>query len=236
MKKLFSTILTALILTAGLSAAARTLSADAVKILATESIKSDLSVYKPDEVIVSITNFPADSITIPEGKVSVSVTSNSVGLNPKEFKKITVLVNKKPVKTFYAATSIKVLKTVPVARETITKDRAISFKSVEMKKVDVTRNINDILTAEDLSRGLVAKKMFYPSEIITKKYAVSRPDVLRNALVSVNFKSGEDLMIMVEGIALNQGNVGDTIQVRNKNYNRIYTGTIVGQNRVQIEI
>ncbi len=236
MKKIFSTILTTLILTSGISVDARTLSADVIKILIADEVKSDLAVYKPDEVIVGVSNLPVESITVPDGKVSLSVASNSKKLNPKEFKKITIMVNKKPVRVLHAAVSVQVFKNVPVAKEVIARDKAISMRSIEMKKVDITGNIDDVLTPEDLSGGLIARKMFYPSEIITKKYTVSRPDVVRNAIVSVNFKSGEDLSIMVEGIALSQGRIGDTIQVKNKNYNKIYTGTVVGENRVQVEI
>ena len=236
MKKILSTILTTLILTSGMCVDARTLSADVLKILIADEIKSDLASYKPDEVIVGVSNLPVESITIPEGKVSLSVTSNSKGFNPKEFKKITIMVNKKPVKIIHAATTIQVFKNVPVAKEVIARDKAIGLRSVELKKVDITRNLDDVLTLEDLSAGLIARKMFYPSELITKKYTISRPDVVRNAIVSVNFKSGDNLSVIVEGIALSQGRVGDTIQVKNKNYNKIYTGVVVGENRVQVEI
>ena len=72
--------------------------------------------------------------------------------------------------------------------------------------------------------------------MITKRYTISKPDIVKNAMVTVNFRAGSDLNIAVEGIALMQGNIGDTIQVKNKRFNKIYTGEITGINQVLVQI
>lgn len=237
MKKLFSTLLiSTLILGTGTGCLAQTLSAQSFKNIVENQIKTDLKGYNLEEIEVNITNVPVESFSIPDGKISVSVTSNSNGLNPREYKKINILVDKKIVRTTFVQAEVKAFKSVAVAKTTISRDKAISFQSVEIKKVDVLKNINETLSSEEIAQGLLAKKAFFPGEIISKKYTATRPDVLKDAIVSVNFKTENNLTIAVEGIALTQGNIGDTIQVKNKRLNRVYTGTVVGENRVQIQI
>lgn len=237
MKKFFSTLLiSTMILGTGTSCFAQTLSAEALKSLVAQQIKSDMKRYELDEIEVNVSNPAVQSFTLPDGKVSVTVTSNSNGLNPREYKKVNICVNKKIVQTAFVQAEVKAYKTVAVAREMIARDKAIPCQAVEMKKTDVLKYINETMTLDDLSKGLLAKKVFYPGEVLSRKYTASRPDVLKDAMVSVNFKTDNNLIIAVEGIALNQGNVGDTIRVKNKRLNRIYTGTIVGENRVLIQI
>ena len=65
---------------------------------------------------------------------------------------------------------------------------------------------------------------------------MSKPDIVKNAMVTVNFRTGNALNIAVEGIALMQGNKGDTIQVKNKRFNKIYTGEVTGVNQVLVQI
>ena len=60
--------------------------------------------------------------------------------------------------------------------------------------------------------------------------------MLKNAIVAVHFKTESNLNIVVEGIALNQGSIGDVIQVKNRRMNKTYTGTVVGENKVEIQI
>ena len=55
-------------------------------------------------------------------------------------------------------------------------------------------------------------------------------------MVTVTFKTGQNLNISIDGIALTQGNIGDIIQVKNKRYNKIYTGEITGINQVLVQI
>lgn len=240
MKKMTRTILTALIsctlLWTGSVCSAQVLNAEQLKELTQNQIKFDMKRYQLEEIEVIIGNLPLEKFELPEGKVSVQVISNSSTLNPKEYKKINILVNKKIQRTIYVPVEVKAYKSVVVARETISRDKAISMQSVEIKKVDVLRNIDEVLTLEDLAKGLMAKKVFFANEVITKKFTASRPDVIKDAIVAVNFKTGSELSIIVEGIAMTQGNIGDTIQVKNKRLNRIYTGRVVGENRVEIQI
>lgn len=221
--------------TAG-SSFAQTLTLEQFQNLVAKQIKTDFAQYNLDDLEVNVNRLPVSKLTLPEGKVTVKVYSNSKALVAKEYKKVEIYVNKTYAQTYYVPTEVKAYKYAAVAKEMIQRDKIIPLQAVEVKKVDVTSNLNNTLNASDLAPGLVAGKIFYPGEIITKRFTKSKPDVVKNAIVTVNFKTGSDINIAVEGIALTSGNIGDMIQIKNKRFNKIYTGKVSGTNQVLIQI
>jgi len=241
MKKILNTTLIMLTVTAIWalslnSCFAQTISAEQFKVLVSNQVKQDLNVYGLDEVEVNVGNVQVEKFTLPDGNLTVQISSNSGNVSPKEYKKVSILVDSKNVQTAFVSVEIKAYKNVVVAKEAIYKDKAISSRVAELQKVDVTRYLGETFSMSDLEKGLLAKKMFYPGEVITKKYVASSPDVLKDALVNVSFQTDTNITITVDGIAMMQGNIGDIIQVKNKRLNRIYTGKVVGENQVLVQI
>ena len=238
MKKLIKTLLIITILS-GMTAQcfAQTLSADQFKALVAAQAKKDLQKFNLDDCEVTVGHLPVQSFTVPDGKVTVEIVSNGYqSLTPKEFKKVNIYVNKNYARTYYVPLETKAYKHVAVAKEVIQRDKIIPLQSVEFKRMDIMGNLNNTVSLEDISRELVATKAFFPGNMILKRYTMSKPDIVKNAMVTVNFRTGNALNIAVEGIALMQGNKGDTIQVKNKRFNKIYTGEVTGVNQVLVQI
>jgi len=238
MKKLIKTLLIITILS-GMAAQcfAQTLSADQFKALVAAQAKKDLQKFNLDDCEVTVGHLPVQSFTVPDGKVTVEIVSNGYqSLTPKEFKKVNIYVNKNYARTDYVPLETKAYKHVAVAKEVIQRDKIIPLQSVEFKRMDIMGNLNNTVSLEDISRELVATKAFFPGNMILKRYTMSKPDIVKNAMVTVNFRTGNALNIAVEGIALMQGNKGDTIQVKNKRFNKIYTGEVTGVNQVLVQI
>lgn len=238
MKKLIKTLLIITIFS-GMAAQcfAQTLSADQFKALVSAQAKKDLQKFNLDDCEVTVGHLPVQSFTVPDGKVTVEIVSNGYQcLTPKEFKKVNIYVNKNYARTYYVPLETKAYKHVAVAKEVIQRDKIIPLQSVEFKRMDIMGNLNNTVSLEDISRELVATKAFFPGNMILKRYTMSKPDIVKNAMVTVNFRTGNALNIAVEGIALMQGNKGDTIQVKNKRFNKIYTGEVTGVNQVLVQI
>ena len=238
MKKLIKTLLI-FSLMAGITpiCSAQTLSADQFKSLVSAQAKKNLQKYNLDECEVTVGHMPVNSFTLPDGKVTVEIVSNGYqSLTAKEFKKVNIKVNGAYARTYYVPLETKAYKHVAVAKEVIQRDKVIPLQAVEFKKMDVMGNLDNTVSLEDITKELVATKVFYPGNMITKRYTVSKPDVIKNAMVTVNFRTGSALNIAVEGIALTQGNKGDMIQVKNKRFNKIYTGEVIGINQVLVQI
>lgn len=215
---------------------AQTLTIDQFKAIVSAQAKKDLQKYDVDECEVTVGHLPVQSLSLPDGKVTVELVSNGYSMTPKEFKKVNIKVNGVYARTYYVPLETKAYKYVAVAKEVIQRDKIIPLQAVEFKKMDVMGNLNNTVSASDIAKELVATKVFYPGNMITKRYTISKPDIVKNAMVTVNFRAGSDLNIAVEGTALMQGNIGDTIQVKNKRFNKIYTGEITGVNQVLVQI
>lgn len=216
---------------------AQELSADNFKAIVAKQVKKDLLKYDIDEAEVNVGHIPVASLSLPDGKVSVELVSNAQNnITAREFKKININVNGKYVRSYYAPIEIKAYKHVAVAKELIQRDRMVPLQAVEFKRMNIVGNLNNTISLNDIAKELVAKKVFYPGEMITKRYTMAKPDIVKNAMVTVTFRTGADLNIAVEGIALMQGNKGDTIQVKNKRFNKIYTGEVTGTNQVLVQI
>lgn len=237
-----NTIKTALILITTLATGfsmdcfAQTISADTFKSIVAQQAKKDLERYNIDDCEISVGHLPINSLELPDGKITVEIVTNSTGIMAREFKKININVNGKYARSYYAPIETKAYKYTAVAKEIIQRDKVIPLHSVEFKKINVTGNINNTVDRTDLTKELIATKVFYPGEMISRRYTTTKPDIIKNAMVTVNFKAGDNLNVAVDGVALMQGNIGDTIQVKNKRFNKIYTGEITGTNQVLVKI
>ena len=215
---------------------AQVVSAEKFKSLVVQQAKKDLQKYNIDDSEISVGHLPVSSFTLPDGKITVEIVSGSNNLSAREFKKININVNGKYARTYYAPIETKAFKHVAVAKEVIQRDKIVPLQAVEFKRMDVVGNLENTVSLDDISKELVATKVFYPGEMITKRYTMAKPDIVKNAMVTVNFRAGAGLNITVEGIAMMQGNIGDTIQVKNKRFNKIYTGEVTGVNQVLVQI
>lgn len=237
MKKVIKTLLIlSIFLTTAPLCLAQEVSAEKFKTIVANQAKKDLLKYDIDEAEVTVGQIPLSSFTLPDGKISVEIVYTSDNITAREFKKINISVNGKYARTYYAPIETKAYKLVAVAKEVIQRDKIIPLQSVELKKMNVVGNLNNTVNLNDISKELVAKKVFYPGEMITRRYTTAKPDIVKNAMVTVNFRTGADLNVAVEGTALMQGNIGDTIQVKNKRFNKIYTGEVTGINQVLVRI
>lgn len=243
MKNLIKTLLISTIITgaafvsAGAECFAQTLSVEKFKSIVAAQAKKDLQKYNLDDCEVTVGHMPVQSFTLPDGKVTVEIVSNGYqSLTAKEFKKVNIKVNGAYARTYYVPLETKAFKYVAVAKEMIPRDKVIPLQAVEFKKMDVIGNLDNTVSLEDITKELVATKAFYPGNMITKRYTIAKPDVVKNAMVTVNFRTSSAINIAVEGIALSQGNKGDMIQVKNKRFNKIYTGEVTGVNQVLVQI
>ncbi len=238
-KKLKTLLISAIITAAAVipcASQAQVLSADQFRTIVAKQAQKDLQKYDIDESEVTVGHLPLQSFELPDGKVTVEIASGVNGITAREFKKININVNGRYVRSYYAPIETKAYKYVAVAKQVIQRDKIIPLQAVEFKKMNVVGNIDNTLNQNDIAKEIVATKMFYPGDMITKRYTVAKPDVVKNAMVTVNFRTGSTLNIAVEGIALMQGNIGDTIQVKNKRFNKIYTGEVIGINQVLVQI
>ena len=229
-------LVTALIMTMGLSANAQTISSAEIK----NQIATQLeTIYKKStdaDVEVKITATPFAQLQLPDGKITYKITQGADKIVPRDIKRVDIFVDNSFVRTLNLPAQTSVYKEVLVAADVINREQAITRESTLVKKIDVSQKMDYVLSENILSKEMSAKKAFQKGEIIDKRFVKMKPDVMRNGEVRIFFVSNGAVMISIDGTAMADGMTGDYINVENKNYKKVYTGKVIGENRVLVNI
>ncbi len=235
MKKLISTAFIIIALTVN-TAFAVTLTDNFVREEIRKQIINQNKKYTDAELKIIIANMPFSTMTIPDGKLKFVVTSNFDKFVPRDIKKVYVYSNGVIAKEFIVSVRTLAYKNVLCARTQLDREALLSNANVVSKKMEVSANIDYILTEDMLkNRQIITKKWFREGEILDKRFVKIKPDVERNAEVQIYFKSN-GVLIAISGKALNEGMVGDYIDIQNTTYKRKYRGRVIGENKVLIGI
>lgn len=191
--------------------------------------------YTDAELSANVIALPFKNLQLPDGKVTFEAKSMNDKFMARDLKKINVYVDDKLVKTFNVPVEVKAYQDVLVATGFIDRERTLNSGLVMVKRVEVSNRLEYALTPKMLSKEIVAKKFFREGDIIDKRFVKMKPDVTRNELVKASFQS-DNLTVEIEATAMEDGFIGDSITVENKDYRKIYRGKITGLNRVLIQM
>lgn len=235
MKKVLQTILISILALSSLKANAVVLSGKEVKtIVANQVVEMDKK-YTDAQLKAEVVGLAFKDLELPEGKISFVVKPSADKFMARDLEKVLVYVDGKVVKTFNAPVVVKAYQDVLVASCPIEREREINLGVTRIEKKEVSNSWGYQVKPEDISKGILAKKYFVEGEIIDKRFVKIKPEILRNSNVTVFFNTN-NLTVSVEGTALSDGASGDNICVMNKNYNKIYKGTVIGENRVLVKL
>ena len=197
------------------------------------------NIYKKNtnaDVEVKITATPFAELQLPDGKITYKIVQGADKIVPRDIKRVDVYVNNVFVRTLNLPTQTSVYKDVLVAADFINREQSITREATLVKKIDVSQKIDYVLSDKMLSKEMSAKKAFQKGEIIDKRFVKMKPDVIRNGEVRIFFVSNGAVMVTIDGTAMADGMTGDYINVENKNYKKVYTGKVIGENRVLVNI
>lgn len=188
------------------------------------------------DVEVKITATPFAQLQLPDGKITYKIVQGGDKIIPRDIKRVDIYVNNAFVKTLNLPAQTSVYKDVLVASDFINREQAITRETTLVKRIDVSQKVDYVLSDKVLSKEMSAKKAFQKGEIIDKRFVKMKPDVERNMGVRIFFVSNGAVMVTIDGTALADGMTGDYINVENKNYKKVYTGKVIGENRVLVHI
>jgi flagella basal body P-ring formation protein FlgA len=227
-------LIAAMVFTAGMAQAA-TISEAAVKAEIKKIVIEQNKRYTDATIEPEIATLPFSSIDVPEGKITYVVQSNFDKFVKRDIKRIAMYVNGKQVRKFVVTVNALAYKDVLVASKNIDREQVLSEGNTVSKRMEVSQNLDYVVTKEMLEKEMVAKKWFRESEIIDKRFLKMVPDVARNSTVQAYFNSN-GILISISATALSEGMTGDYIDLENRAYNRKYRGKIIGVNKVLIGI
>lgn len=235
MKRIINLTLITILALSSLKANAAILSTNEVKSIIAKQVVENYKKYTDAQVEVNVVALPFKDLTLPNGHVTIEVKPSADKFMARDLEKVFVYVNDKFVRTFNAPVVVKAYQDVLVASCFINREREINSNVVTVKKMEVSNSMNFPLKADNLGKDILARKSFVEGEVIDKRFVKLRPDVLRNAFVTVLFNTN-NLTIETDATALTDGTIGENICVMNKNYNKVYTGKIIGENKVLVKL
>lgn len=112
--------------------------------------------------------------------------------------------------------------------------RKSDFK-LEMREVSI--NYGHAVGQERDLAQYAARVNLRPGELLDSRKIVIPPDVTRNSEVRILMTNGQGMTVSVPGIAMNDGRIGEEIQVRHQLHKRKYfTAKVIDKRRVLVEI
>lgn len=235
MKKIFGLILITILAFSSLKADSAVIKNSEVKNIIEKQVLNIYKNYTDSELSVRAVTLPFNDLYLPDGEAVFKVEHSADKFMPRNLEKVSVYVDNKFVKTFNVPIVVQAWENVLVASSFINIGQEITSNVAAAKKIEISNILSHPLRPDSLNKGFMAKKAFREGEIIDKRFVKVKPDILRNSKVTVIFNSN-NLSISTEAIALSDGIIGDSICLMNKQYNKIYTGKVIGQNKVEIKI
>lgn len=235
MKKIFRLILIMILAFSSLTANAVILSDTEIKSEIEKQVVENDKKYTDAQLSAHVVALPFKELSLPNGKISIVVESPVDKFMARDLEKVSIYLNDSLFKVFNAPVSVKAYVNVLIATCPINRESTLGLNVVKIEKREVSNNLDYVLNAENLNNEIVAKKFFATGEVIDKRFVKVKPDILRNSGVTVLFNTN-NLTISLDAIALSDGVIGDNICIMNKNYNKIYKGKIIGENKVLVKI
>jgi len=144
-----------------------------------------------------------------------------------------VRVNGERVATARAAFDVQATQRVVVARSQVVNGNVIDTGDVIIESRDVLTLPQDVVTDTAAVVGKMARLTLAPGTILGAGMVAIAPTVARNAQVSIHYQ-GERVQLQMPGVALKDGQKGDTIPVRNTDTNKVLEAVVLDRSNVVV--
>ena len=198
-------------------------------------IKNSVIKYSNDYKI-NISGIPRDIIQTNEAVCpKIEILSQNSRFQPNLYKRVVIKDSKNNIiKAFPINVQTLVYKNVLVASSTIPYNSEINSKNTVLERREISRYLDK--TISDNSKGFVSCRNYSKGSIILSDSIKQKALVLKDSYVDIIFLSNNGLKITLQGKALKEGGMGDTILVRSNKYNKIYNATVSSLNEVTVRI
>ncbi|HHT0592690.1 TPA: flagellar basal body P-ring formation chaperone FlgA [Legionella anisa] len=137
--------------------------------------------------------------------------------------------------SLYVPVKITVLKTIYVAKRALIKGTRLSKDDIYQTEMDVQRLNHGYFTKKDLLIGQICKQNIPPNSPLNPHNIEAAKLINKGEHVSI-VASDNNLTISMDGIALEEGSLGETIKVRNLSSKKIIEAQITDSKKVNVII
>ena len=189
-----------------------------------------------DDFEIKITGIPAEDYKTNDlNPLKIELASQNSTFTPNSFKRVIIKDSKNNiVKAFPINIQTFVYKNVLVANNIIPYNQELKAQNVSTERKEISKYLGKTFSA--YQSGLVTSRNFQKGSIILSDYVKPKSVVSKNSIVEIIFLSDKGLRITLQGKALKDGGIGDTIPVRSDKYNKVYNAKISSSNEVMVRI
>jgi len=135
----------------------------------------------------------------------------------------------------FITADVRIFSPVVVAKNSLNRGDSIDESFIEIKKMDVSRIRGDYFTSTSSVIGMQVRNRIRPGQVITPRQLNSVQAISRGDQVIIR-ASSSSLTIRMTGEALEAGNLGEQIRVRNLQSGRTIHARIVEQGIVEVRL
>lgn len=129
--------------------------------------------------------------------------------------------------------SVHNLVSIPVVTRRLRRGDVIREDDIAWLNQRESKSKRDVIMDETLLIGKASKRSIAPNTAIKSSY-VRRPLLIaKGGLVTIQLKTGL-MRLTTQGQALEEGSLGDTVRIKNKQSKRIIEGKVIGAGEVQV--
>lgn len=198
-------------------------------------IKHYKDLYK-GQVEVTCGRMPGVPFDVPDGKLEIKV-NGSLGdaYVQRTIVRIAVYVDGKFQKIVGIPVTLALYENVWIASQPIQRDDAIGAVNVEAARRDISKMAGTAARVTNNLMNTRAKKSFTTGDILDHRFIEKNPVVLRNSLVEIVFRSST-VAITIPGEAMENGQMGDLIRVKSREFKKEYMGKVIAQGTILVNI
>jgi flagella basal body P-ring formation protein FlgA len=148
--------------------------------------------------------------------------------------KLTSVSCEKPVKwQIYIPVNLQLMIKVAVLAQGVNRGDLLSPQNVKMSEVDVMQLHDGYFMSVDNVLGKIANTTLQAENVLSPRNIKTPPVITRGQTVIIESRSG-GVVVEINGVAAEDGAVGDNISVLNQSSNQPVHATVIGPRRVKV--
>ncbi|MFN3880244.1 MAG: flagellar basal body P-ring formation chaperone FlgA [Nitrincola lacisaponensis] len=195
-----------------------------------DAILTEFNTRLPESRVEVIINPVNTTLDLPRCLTPLEIT-----LPFSSGQRITARVNcHSPVWSLFVTAQVRQLMDVIVTNRPLPRNSRISASDIRLSEQDVIRMSGDYFVRLEDVIGQQVRRPIGNDQVITSRMIETALAVTRGAQVSIEARRGS-LVIRTPGIALEDGQLGQQIRVRNEQSGTEVRGTVIGNGMIQVQ-
>lgn len=188
-----------------------------------------------DRLTVAVLRWPL----LPSGSQPTGVTSplNKEHYNPRTVAQVTFLLPDGTQRTLGIPLQVTWEKTVWVLQTPVAAGQPLSLQALRLERRAVDHNVTHLLPTNLPVDQYEAKVLLRPKTLLDDRKIERIPAVRARQAIRIRLKPAKGMLLTVDGIALQDGTVGQVVRVRQTRFEqKPYNARVIGPGLVEVAL